>query len=148
MYEQFLADPSSVDPAWHDFFADYKPTQRAAGNGGVAASSSGTTTTTTTRAVENGQAQAAKPAPAPQQAAPAAKAAVKAPAPKAAAPRKPGPHQPAKAAPVNPAEGEEQKQLRGASAAIAKNMELSLAVPTATSVRAVPAKLLADNRIV
>jgi len=29
MYEQFLADPSSVDPAWHDFFADYKPTQRA-----------------------------------------------------------------------------------------------------------------------
>ena len=30
MYEQFLADPSSVDPAWHDFFADYK---RAGGNG-------------------------------------------------------------------------------------------------------------------
>src|SRR5436305_14115346 len=29
MYEQFLSDPSSVDPAWHDFFADYKPTQRA-----------------------------------------------------------------------------------------------------------------------
>ena len=30
MYEQFLADPSSVDSAWHDFFADYKPTQRVA----------------------------------------------------------------------------------------------------------------------
>ena len=25
LYEQVLADPSSVDPAWHDFFADYKP---------------------------------------------------------------------------------------------------------------------------
>ncbi|MFD9735601.1 multifunctional oxoglutarate decarboxylase/oxoglutarate dehydrogenase thiamine pyrophosphate-binding subunit/dihydrolipoyllysine-residue succinyltransferase subunit [Umezawaea sp. NPDC059074] len=149
MYEQFLADPSSVDPAWHDFFADYKPTQRAAGSGGVTASSAGsTTTTTTTRAVENGQApKATTPAPqqaAPQQAAPA----VKPPAPKAAAPSKPAPQQAAKAAPVKPAEGEEQKQLRGASAAIAKNMELSLTVPTATSVRAVPAKLLADNRIV
>src|SRR5512139_1479666 len=25
MYQQYLADPSSVDPAWHDFFADYRP---------------------------------------------------------------------------------------------------------------------------
>jgi len=36
--------------------------------------------------------------------------------------------------------------LRGAAARIAKNMEASLAVPTATSVRAVPAKLLEVNR--
>lgn len=61
---------------------------------------------------------------------------------------KPAPQQAAKAAPVKPSAQPEQKQLRGASAAIAKNMELSLTVPTATSVRAVPAKLLADNRIV
>ena len=38
--------------------------------------------------------------------------------------------------------------LRGAAAAVAKNMAASLEVPTATSVRAVPAKLMADNRIV
>ena len=25
MYQRYLADPTSVDPAWHDFFADYKP---------------------------------------------------------------------------------------------------------------------------
>ena len=25
MYQQFLADPSSVDQAWHEFFADYRP---------------------------------------------------------------------------------------------------------------------------
>ena len=31
---------------------------------------------------------------------------------------------------------------------VVKNMEASLEVPTATSVRAVPAKLLADNRLV
>ncbi|MEO6880016.1 MAG: multifunctional oxoglutarate decarboxylase/oxoglutarate dehydrogenase thiamine pyrophosphate-binding subunit/dihydrolipoyllysine-residue succinyltransferase subunit, partial [Mycobacteriaceae bacterium] len=38
--------------------------------------------------------------------------------------------------------------LRGAAAAIVKNMNASLTIPTATSVRAVPAKLLADNRVV
>ena len=25
MYQQYLTDPGSVDPAWHEFFADYKP---------------------------------------------------------------------------------------------------------------------------
>jgi 2-oxoglutarate decarboxylase len=38
--------------------------------------------------------------------------------------------------------------IRGASARVVANMETSLEVPTATSVRAVPAKLLVDNRIV
>src|SRR5437764_829482 len=38
--------------------------------------------------------------------------------------------------------------LRGAAARVVANMESSLELPTATSVRAVPAKLLVDNRIV
>ncbi|HHU09426.1 MAG TPA: multifunctional oxoglutarate decarboxylase/oxoglutarate dehydrogenase thiamine pyrophosphate-binding subunit/dihydrolipoyllysine-residue succinyltransferase subunit [Intrasporangiaceae bacterium] len=38
--------------------------------------------------------------------------------------------------------------LRGASARVVTNMETSLTVPTATSVRTVPAKLLIDNRVV
>ena len=25
MYQQYLADPASVDQAWHEFFADYRP---------------------------------------------------------------------------------------------------------------------------
>src|SRR4051794_30971759 len=25
MYQRYLADPASVDPAWHDIFADYHP---------------------------------------------------------------------------------------------------------------------------
>ncbi|MGH3682670.1 MAG: 2-oxoglutarate dehydrogenase E1 subunit family protein, partial [Natronosporangium sp.] len=25
MYQRYLADPASVDPAWHEFFADYQP---------------------------------------------------------------------------------------------------------------------------
>jgi multifunctional 2-oxoglutarate metabolism enzyme len=41
-----------------------------------------------------------------------------------------------------------QVRLRGAAARTAANMAASLTVPTATSVRAVPAKLLVDNRIV
>ncbi|MBD0293519.1 MAG: multifunctional oxoglutarate decarboxylase/oxoglutarate dehydrogenase thiamine pyrophosphate-binding subunit/dihydrolipoyllysine-residue succinyltransferase subunit, partial [Jiangellaceae bacterium] len=42
----------------------------------------------------------------------------------------------------------ETTPLRGASARVVNNMESSLEIPTATSVRAVPAKLLVDNRIV
>ncbi|MBF9349514.1 multifunctional oxoglutarate decarboxylase/oxoglutarate dehydrogenase thiamine pyrophosphate-binding subunit/dihydrolipoyllysine-residue succinyltransferase subunit [Mycobacteroides chelonae] len=46
------------------------------------------------------------------------------------------------------AEGDETQVLRGAAAAVVKNMSASLEIPTATSVRAVPAKLMIDNRIV
>jgi 2-oxoglutarate decarboxylase len=153
MYEQFLADPSSVDPAWHDFFADYKPAQRSSGNGASApaATTAAATTSAGQSSDDNGSATTTKTAtadepPAPKQTPKQASKPAPAPAAKPAA--KPAPQQAAKAAPVKPAAGEERKQLRGAAAAIAKNMELSLTVPTATSVRAVPAKLLADNRIV
>ncbi|MDQ1466762.1 MAG: multifunctional 2-oxoglutarate metabolism enzyme [Actinomycetota bacterium] len=43
-------------------------------------------------------------------------------------------------------EGESPSVLRGASARIVENMQASLTVPTATSVRTVPAKLLEVNR--
>ncbi|MGH3519780.1 MAG: 2-oxoglutarate dehydrogenase E1 subunit family protein, partial [Haloechinothrix sp.] len=36
MYERFLDDPTSVDAAWHDFFADFKPTQAPDGAGAAA----------------------------------------------------------------------------------------------------------------
>src|SRR5205807_8383652 len=89
-------------------------------------------------------------APAPsapaQQTAPApAKPAPAAPAPKPAAPAKPAAavEQPALEEPVT-----EYVTLRGPAAAVAKNMNASLELPTATSVRAIPVKLLFDNRIV
>ncbi|HEY0118380.1 MAG TPA: multifunctional oxoglutarate decarboxylase/oxoglutarate dehydrogenase thiamine pyrophosphate-binding subunit/dihydrolipoyllysine-residue succinyltransferase subunit, partial [Cellulomonas sp.] len=48
-----------------------------------------------------------------------------------------------------PAEGaDEVQRLRGPAARLITNMEASLEIPTATSVRTVPAKLLVDNRIV
>ena len=43
-------------------------------------------------------------------------------------------------------DGETPSPLRGAGARIVENMEASLGVPTATSVRTVPAKLLEVNR--
>src|SRR5438034_239023 len=53
-----------------------------------------------------------------------------------------------RAAAAPPPAGAEVTRLRGAAARTAQNMEISLGVPTATSVRAIPAKLLIDNRIV
>ena len=43
-------------------------------------------------------------------------------------------------------DGDEPEPLRGAAARTVENMEASLGVPTATSVRAMPAKLLEVNR--
>ncbi|TYC05702.1 multifunctional oxoglutarate decarboxylase/oxoglutarate dehydrogenase thiamine pyrophosphate-binding subunit/dihydrolipoyllysine-residue succinyltransferase subunit [Micromonospora sp. WP24] len=141
MYQRYLADPKSVDSAWHDFFADYRPGPGAG----------------TPR-------PDAKPAPATQQPEPAEQqepvAAVAQPAE-----AKPAPAAPAKAAPAKPAApaakpaakpatsaptatGPQNTPLRGVAAKIVQNMDASLSVPTATSVRAVPAKLLVDNRIV
>ncbi|WP_344050700.1 multifunctional oxoglutarate decarboxylase/oxoglutarate dehydrogenase thiamine pyrophosphate-binding subunit/dihydrolipoyllysine-residue succinyltransferase subunit, partial [Streptomyces thermoalcalitolerans] len=74
--------------------------------------------------------------------APAAK-----PAARPQAPAKPAARAEAKPAAEAP-EGPEYVPLRGPSAAVAKNMNASLEMPTATSVRAVPVKLLFDNRIV
>ncbi|WP_086852900.1 multifunctional oxoglutarate decarboxylase/oxoglutarate dehydrogenase thiamine pyrophosphate-binding subunit/dihydrolipoyllysine-residue succinyltransferase subunit [Amycolatopsis kentuckyensis] len=149
MYDQFLADPSSVDAAWHDFFADFKPTQNAQAKADTARqqqadakpATNGQATQPSAKAVRNADSAAKQSAPTP-----AAK-----PAPAKAAPAKAAPAKPAaKAEPKADAKKEEpeSKQLRGAAAAIAKNMDASLSVPTATSVRAVPAKLMADNRIV
>ena len=46
-------------------------------------------------------------------------------------------------------EGEPQiEALKGMAKAIAKNMDVSLEIPTATSYREIPAKLMIDNRIV
>ncbi|WP_328644729.1 multifunctional oxoglutarate decarboxylase/oxoglutarate dehydrogenase thiamine pyrophosphate-binding subunit/dihydrolipoyllysine-residue succinyltransferase subunit [Amycolatopsis sp. NBC_00348] len=159
MYDQFLADPSSVDAAWHDFFADFKPTQNAqtkADNArqqqaGAKPATNGQATAPSTKAVQNAE-SAAK-----QTSTPATTTAPAKPAPKPAATAASASKTAPKAASSSPAKTEvkpqakdepESKQLRGAAAAIAKNMDASLSVPTATSVRAVPAKLMADNRIV
>ncbi|OKI09512.1 alpha-ketoglutarate decarboxylase [Streptomyces sp. CB02923] len=163
IYQQYLQDPNSVDRAWWDFFADYKPgagatTPAPASEGSPATPASGTTQAAAP-AAPSAPAAPAAPQPAPQAAAPAAaqpaapaKPAASAPAPAKAAPAKTAPAKPAAKkddvkADEAPA-GPELVTLRGPSAAVAKNMNASLELPTATSVRAVPVKLLFDNRIV
>ncbi|ACZ90932.1 multifunctional 2-oxoglutarate metabolism enzyme [Streptosporangium roseum] len=125
LYQKYLQDPESVDRAWWNFFADYTPDS---GSG---------------RAAPPGAAKAAPatPTPAAAPATPAATPVTTAPKAKAIPADKP------KQETQLPA-GAEEVRLRGAAARTAANMEASLEVPTATSVRAVPAKLLIDNRIV
>ena len=130
MYRKFREDPSSVDPSWHEFLVDYSPEP----------------------AVDTG-ASTAKRQPAEPAAPPEPKPTPPAKTPpisKAASTAQKSPAMPAKPkTPAQaPAEGDEVQVLRGAAAAVVKNMSASLEVPTATSVRAIPAKLLIDNRIV
>ncbi|MEU2928719.1 multifunctional oxoglutarate decarboxylase/oxoglutarate dehydrogenase thiamine pyrophosphate-binding subunit/dihydrolipoyllysine-residue succinyltransferase subunit [Streptomyces sp. NPDC007251] len=146
IYQQYLQDPNSVDRAWWDFFADYKPGAPATpAPAGAAATGAAETPTSAPQPQQAAPAPAAPkpaaaPAPAPAPAKPATPAQAPAqPKPKAAAPAAKGPEAP---------EGPELITLRGPAAAVAKNMNASLELPTATSVRAVPVKLLFDNRIV
>ncbi|GAA2106049.1 multifunctional oxoglutarate decarboxylase/oxoglutarate dehydrogenase thiamine pyrophosphate-binding subunit/dihydrolipoyllysine-residue succinyltransferase subunit [Microlunatus panaciterrae] len=74
---------------------------------------------------------------------------------KDAQPAKPGSKGAVPADPPNPADRPKvdttqpaTNVLRGAPARTAKNMDLSLTVPTATSVRSLPVKLLIDQRVV
>ena len=138
MYRKFRDDPSSVDPSWHEFLVDYHPEPTnakvvSAGNSQPAVSAP----------------PQAAPAPTPATPPPAAPA----PAPAAAPTPSPAPPAPAPAAaPAAPAAAasaaDENQVLRGAAAAVVKNMNSSLSIPTATSVRAIPATLMIDNRIV
>jgi 2-oxoglutarate dehydrogenase E1 component len=154
MYQRYLADPSSVAMEWWNFFADYQPApgsppQPAARQ--AAAPAPAAPAAPAAPVVPAGQVPAtpgtagpaagpAATATAPAGSAPAAGAGVPA---QPAADRKPAP-QPAPA----PAHAAAVERLRGTAARTAENMAASLTVPTATSVRSIPAKLLADNRIV
>ena len=150
LYERYLADPGSVDRAWWSFFADYRPV-RTNGTGphpviqedGFAETRSAPAPTSATSQSPTATATAAPGAPeAPEAPTPATTL----PAP-GTTPAAPGTAKPPTQGTPPPADAE-LTRLRGAAARTVQNMAASLAVPTATSVRAVPAKLLIDNRIV
>ncbi|MBV9091243.1 MAG: multifunctional oxoglutarate decarboxylase/oxoglutarate dehydrogenase thiamine pyrophosphate-binding subunit/dihydrolipoyllysine-residue succinyltransferase subunit [Mycobacteriaceae bacterium] len=123
MYRKFRDDPSSVDPSWHEFLVDYSPEPAANGllEPAPAAEKAAEHETAPAPSGDGAGATAAKPAGRAEQ----------------------------PTAPAVATQPDDKLQvLRGAAAAVVKNMSASLAVPTATSVRAVPAKLMIDNRIV
>ncbi len=127
IYEQFLTDRSSVDPAWWEFFEGYAPPEYSPLVSRPADPPVAPT-------VVVGQPTAPVPTVVP--------AAPEAPVPSTHVP--PG----GTSLPASPASASEAKILKGPAARVVDNMEASLTVPTATSVRAVPAKLLMDNRTV
>jgi 2-oxoglutarate dehydrogenase E1 component len=117
MYEQFRTDPTSVSEAWREFFSDY----RSATNGVSTPASVAAAIPATSTPIASAPVASAPVAPT---AAPAASGAVAVPVP----------------------EGITPEPIRGVGAAIVTNMEKSLSVPTATSFRNVPARLLEVNR--
>ncbi len=147
IYQQYLADPESVSPQWRDFLSDYQPAGVSRSSEPEVASPAG--------AASDGSAPAGFAPGSPVVAVAAHLDAAG--SPNGAAPGKATP--PHRVAPMaaptppphtapRPAAGVPTSPLRGAAARVAANMEGSLHIPTATSVRAVPAKLLSDNRIV
>ena len=131
MYETYKKDPGSVDASWVPTLQRYE--QHLAAKAGAAA-------------------PVATPAAA---AAPAASAAPVAPlvakTTRVEAKTAPIPAQAPATSAIDIVDGEAEDQvtiLKGMPKTLASNMDASIAMPTATSVRTIPAKLMIDNRIV
>ena len=160
MFEKYLVDPNSVDAAWGEFFANYTPNA----NG-----SSAQVIPTLDNAPKGGTPPLPKktidptslqvPVAATQVSAPISPVAPVAPVAQATPVVKTTP--PASAKQATPADpivkpiptlvspsASTLEPIRGVSARVVQSMEASLTVPTATSVRAIPAKLMIDNRTV
>ncbi|MGN6299919.1 MAG: 2-oxo acid dehydrogenase subunit E2, partial [Angustibacter sp.] len=169
LYQQYLKDRSSVDRAWWEFFEDYTPGEAAIPNGEpTPAAPAPAAAPAPSASAAPAAPAAAAPAEAPQPPASAPAAPPAPPRPAAQPQAVPQPSSEERADGVTPQRAErtpaparttpppapasagdtDVTPLRGASARVVTNMEASLQVPTATSVRAVPAKLLIDNRIV
>jgi multifunctional 2-oxoglutarate metabolism enzyme len=133
MYRLFLDDPESVSEAWREFFEDYQP-----GNG--------TPGGTEDQAPEGGEEPPPVESPDGKH---LTQGTEKTPEPTAVPEAKedtPVVEAGQPSAKVENVEGPLVQQLRGAAAIVAERMEASRDIPTATSVRTVPAKLLEVNR--
>ena len=176
VYAQYLQDPASVSESWREFFADFDPGPAASGTIGAAPSTSaakasmladGGRRAAPSRPADEVSGDGAAGLDGGDAAAPAASAPAADPsagsgqAAEAAHPAQPPVPEPAEAPAPNgtaslPArlaapeislpEGAETASIRGVGARIVENMEASLTIPTATSVREVPVKLMAENR--
>ncbi|MBU3716323.1 MAG: multifunctional oxoglutarate decarboxylase/oxoglutarate dehydrogenase thiamine pyrophosphate-binding subunit/dihydrolipoyllysine-residue succinyltransferase subunit, partial [Candidatus Nanopelagicaceae bacterium] len=175
MYEQYLRDPNSITEDWKAFFAGYKPASNGASVS--AAPTSPGTPPVPKRDLKQQAAPASAPLPtAPVPTAPViptAPVATSLPTtpqvPKPTAPTQPSqpqqvvqqvvrPAQQPTPTPAQPISKPVQEitspsaariePLRGVANRVVQSMEASLSVPTATSVRAIPAKLMIDNRTV
>jgi 2-oxoglutarate decarboxylase len=169
MYERYTTDPSSVDETWAEYFNSHGAPGAGAGDGAAAKKQEPKPETAAKAPASRREPTptTAAPAPAPAQASPAAQPppapaasrpgpTVEKPSPtKEIRPSAPGARGGVPADPPTPVERKEvpleeptKTTLRGTLARTAKNMDVSLTVPTATSVRSLPVKLLIDQRVV
>ncbi|GAA1842000.1 multifunctional oxoglutarate decarboxylase/oxoglutarate dehydrogenase thiamine pyrophosphate-binding subunit/dihydrolipoyllysine-residue succinyltransferase subunit [Microbacterium koreense] len=146
LYQQFIVDRNSVDKEWWPILEAYRPAGASGEKKADAAPAP--QATRSADAASDAATNGAHPVTAPVPvigAQPVAKTTAR---PAAA---QPIPAQAPAAVPSNPEESTEEDKvtpLRGLPKTLAANMDESLTVPTATSVRTVPAKLMIDNRIV
>ena len=173
MYEQYTADPNSVDETWAEYFKTHGAPVTGDGDGAAtekrqpqarpaAESAAQQKEPTVTKAPPATAAAQTSPDAQPQEqpkeqpARSSRTPTVEKPAPtKEIRPSAPGARGGVPADPPSPGdrpsvavEEPVKTTLRGAPARTAKNMDISLAVPTATSVRSLPVKLLIDQRVV
>jgi 2-oxoglutarate dehydrogenase E1 component len=139
LYKQYQEDPDSVSESWREFFADYDPDATF-----VPATQASSETPTT------GDGEATTPPP-EQPTEPTTEARE---APPESPPSRPAPEtEDGVVDPLRPASApavDEDKAdvtaMTGPSAKVVENMEDSLGIPTATSARTIPVKLLEENR--
>ncbi len=159
MFERYQVDPSSVPAEWVTYFQNNPQSTTTSASAPVAGAPKGGTPPTPKPVTPPNISMGAAPATpaaapvAPVQAAPvvaAPAAPVSQPVVRTVATAPATPAQPAaKPIPTLATPGAATLEpIRGVGARVVASMEASLSVPTATSVRAIPAKLMIDNRIV
>jgi 2-oxoglutarate decarboxylase len=159
MYERYIVDKNAVDQSWWPILESYKPTVPD-GHEITQTVDATAVPETVVDAQPTNETVAAPAAEAPAAEAPAAEtpASAQPVARTTSVQAKPQPI-PAEApatssittitADGQPVEAQDQvAPLKGMAKSLAANMDVSLTVPTATSVRTIPAKLMIDNRIV
>jgi 2-oxoglutarate dehydrogenase E1 component len=141
MYAKYKENPDAVDRSWWPILENYKPTET------THATSAAPTAPVPAAPVTASPAPTATPAP-------VGEAPLVAKTTRVEAKPQPIPAQAPATSAINIiTETEEATEdrvdfLKGMGKALATNMDASLEVPTATSVRTIPAKLMIDNRIV
>ena len=142
MYDQYREDPQSVSESWREFFQDYRP-----GGANLARPVTPVPTPATPGAPPAQAAANAVATPPPGVVATPPTRADAAPTTATTASTASTPTEPTPAGATDPsATVDAPVPLRGAAGRIVTNMTASLGVPTATSFRVVPARLLEVNR--
>jgi 2-oxoglutarate dehydrogenase E1 component len=124
LYEKYRSDPETVSATWREFFRDYEPQFEEDLEDVAVGQTSAPAPLRVAPTVSEGPGGAGGAMPQPV----------------------PPPARPVPSLPLGVTADQKAIPLRGAASKIVQNMEASLGVPTATSVRNIPVKVLEENR--